>query len=65
MVGDHVVVVAEPLFAEGADAILGDNLAVQQLAHLRVGTNLPVSAGMLGIVDAADTKLPLTSLIWD
>lgn len=36
MVGDHIVVVAEPFFAEGADAILGGNLAVEQLTHLGI-----------------------------
>ena len=53
-----VAVVGEPFLAEGADAILRRNLSVHQLPHLSIGTDLPISARVLGIVDTTDSQLP-------
>ena len=60
-----VAVVGEPFFAEGADAILRHNLSVHQLPHLSIGTDLPISARVLGIVNAADSQLALAPLSRD
>lgn len=61
VVGDHVAVIGELLFADALNGILSRNLAVQQLAHLPIGAQLAVSARMLGIVDAANAHLAWTS----
>ena len=60
-----VAVVGEPFLAEGADAILRRNLSVHQLPHLSIGTDLPISARVLGIVNAADSQLALAPLSRD
>ena len=65
MVGNDVAVLGEFLFADTANAILGNDLPVEQLAHLPVGAQLAVSAGMLGIVDSPDTQLMLTFFFRD
>ena len=65
VVGNDVAVVGELLFANTADAVLRDDLPVEQLAHLPVRPQLPVSARMLRIIDAADTHLELASFLWD
>ena len=52
-----VAVVGEPFLAEGADAILRRNLSVHQLPHLSIGTDLPISSRVVGIVDATDSQL--------
>ena len=65
MVGDHVAVIGELLFADAADAVLRDDFPVEQLAHLPVRAEFPVSAGVLRIVDAPDAHLVLTSSLWD
>jgi hypothetical protein len=65
VVGDHIAAISEFLVANAADAVLIRNLTIEQLAHLAVGAQLAVSAGMLGIVDAADTHLALASFLWD
>ena len=53
VVGDDVVVVGEGFLADGASSVLLDDLAMEQLPHLRVGTELPVSAGDAGLRYAA------------
>jgi len=65
VVGDDVALVGELLFANGADAVLGDDLPVKQLALLPVRAQLPVSARMLLIFDAPDTHLSLSFLLWN
>ena len=65
MVGNHIAVVSELLFANAANAVLGNDLPVEQLAHLPIRTQLPVSAWVLRIVDAPDAHLTLTSFLWD
>ena len=51
-----VTVVGEPFLTEGADAILRRNLSVHQLPHLSIRTDLPISARVLGIVNATDSQ---------
>jgi hypothetical protein len=36
MIRYHVAVIGEPLLAEGADALLGDNLPVEELPQFAV-----------------------------
>ena len=57
MVGNDVTVVGELLFANTANAVLGNDLPVEQLAYLPVRAQLAVSAWMLGIVDAPNAQL--------
>ena len=59
MVGYDVAVVGELFIADCALAVLGENLLVQQLSHFRIRADLPVPSRVLGIVDAADSQLPL------
>jgi hypothetical protein len=63
MVRHDVAVVGEPLFAEGADAILRRNLSVHQLSHFPVRADLPISSRVLGIVHEADSQLPRSSAL--
>jgi len=65
MVGNDVAVIGELLFTDPANATLCNDLPVEELAHLRVRAQLPVSAGMLRIVDAPDAHLALASFLWD
>ena len=64
-IGNDVAVIGELLLANAADAVLSRNLAVEKLPHLTVGAQLAITTGVLGIVDAADTHLTLTSFPWD
>ena len=54
VVWNDVAIVRELSLADGANAVLCRDLPVHQLAHFGVGPDLPISARMLGIVDAAD-----------
>jgi hypothetical protein len=58
-----VAVVSEPLPAEGADSILRRNLSVHQFPHFGIRTKFPVAAGMMGIIDAADSHLAAASVL--
>jgi hypothetical protein len=57
VVRNDVAIVRELPLAEGARPVLGDDLSVHQLSHFRIGADLPISARMLGIVDATDSHL--------
>jgi len=65
VVGHYIAVVSEFLFANAADAVLSNDLPVQQLPHLPVGAQLAVSASVPGIVDAPDAQLTLMPFLWD
>ena len=65
MVGNDVAVIGEVLFTDPANAVLGNDLPVEELAHLPVRAQLAVSAGVLGILNAADAHLALMSFLWD
>jgi hypothetical protein len=65
VVGDDVAVVGERFLAEGAYAILGDDLPVEELPHLAVGAKFPVSSGMLRVLDPADAHPTLALCSWD
>jgi len=65
VVRDHVGVVGELLLANTANAVLGHDLPVEQLAHLPVRPQLAVPARVLEIVDAPDTQLALMSFPWN
>jgi hypothetical protein len=65
MIGYHVAVIGEPLLAEGADTLLGDDLPIQELPHLAVRTEFPVSPGMMLIFDAPNAHLALALFSWD
>jgi hypothetical protein len=47
MVGYDVSIVGEPLLAEGAYTILGDNLPIEELPHLAVGSDFSISSWMV------------------
>jgi len=57
VVGDDVAVVRERFLAEGAYAILGDDLPVEELPHFAVGTEFPVSPGMMRILNVPNAHL--------
>ena len=57
MVGHNVTIVGEPFLAECAEAILCSDLPVEELSHLTVGSELPVSPGMMGIIDTPNAHL--------
>ena len=65
VVGYHVAVIGELFLAEGADALLGDDLPVEELPHLAVRAKFPVSPGMVRVFDAADAHLALALFSWD
>lgn len=65
VVGNDVVVIGKSLFTDPANAVLGKDLPVEEFAHLPIRAQLPVSAGVLRIVDAPDAQMPLTLFLWD
>ena len=65
MVGDHVAIVGELFLAEGADALLVDDLPVEELPHLAVRAKFPVSPGVMLILDAPNAHLALALFSWD
>jgi hypothetical protein len=65
VIGYHVSVIREPFLAEGAYAILGDNLPVEGFPHLAVGAKFPVSPGMLRVLDPADAHPAPALFSWD
>ena len=65
VVGDNVAVVGELFIAESAFAFLGDDLPIQQLSHFAIRADLPISAGMLGIIDAPDAHPAWALFSWD
>jgi hypothetical protein len=64
VVRNDVVIIRKQTVAESASTVLGDDLPVHELPHFRIGTDLPVPARVLGIVDAADSHLPPSSVLW-
>ena len=65
MVGDDIAVVGERFLAEGAYAILGDDLPVEEFPHFAVGPKFPVSPGMMRIFNAPNAHPALTILSRD
>lgn len=59
VVRHHIAVVGEALAAEWADALLGDDLPIEELPHLSIGAEFPVSPRMERVVNAADAHLAL------
>jgi len=49
VVGHDVVVVGEGFLADGALSALFEDLAIEQLPHLRVGTEFAVSSRMMRV----------------
>jgi len=47
VVGHHVAVVGQLFIAEGAYALLGDNLPIEKFSHFAVRADFPVSPGMV------------------
>jgi hypothetical protein len=62
VVGHHIRVIGERVMTDCADAFLFDDLAVQELSHLSARSQFPISARMMGIVDAPNAKLAWTRL---
>jgi hypothetical protein len=65
VVGDDVAVIGELLPANAADAVLGNDLPIEEFAHLAVGAQLAIAAGMLRIINTADAHLALASFLWN
>jgi hypothetical protein len=57
VIGHDVVVVGEGFLADGASSVLLEDLAMEQLPHLRVGTELPVSSGVMRVFDTLHSQL--------
>jgi hypothetical protein len=58
VIGHDVVVVGEGFLADGALSALLDDLAIEQLSHLRVGTELAVSSRVIRVFDTLHSQLP-------
>ena len=65
VVGYDVAVIGERFVTEGALAILGDNLPVEELPHFSVGAEFPVSPGMMRVFNASNAHLALAPFSWD
>jgi len=63
VVGDDIAVIGEVLLADAANAVLGNDLTVEEFAHLPVRSQLALSAGVLRIVNAAEAHLTLASFL--
>jgi len=64
VVGHNVTIVGEPLLAECAEAILCSDLPVEELPHFTVGSEFPVSPGMMRIFNAPNAHLALALFSW-
>jgi hypothetical protein len=65
VIRDDVAVVGEFDATDAALAALRDNLPVEELPHLTVGTEFPVSPGMMQIFNTPNAHLALASFSWD
>ena len=65
MAGHNVAIVGEPLIAESAEAILCNDLPVEELSHFAVRAEFPVSPGMMRIFNAPNSHLALAFFFWD
>jgi hypothetical protein len=65
MVGHDVAIISEHFVTEGALAMLGGNLPVEQFPHFSVRTQFPVSPGVMRVFDAPNAHLALASFFWD
>jgi hypothetical protein len=65
MVGHDIAVVGELSIAKSAFAVLDDDLLVEQFPHFTIGSDLPVSPGMLWVFDAPNAHLALALLSRD
>jgi hypothetical protein len=63
VIGHDVVVVGKSLPANGAPSVLPNNLAIQQLPHLRSGTELTEPSGVMRIFDALHPELFETAFL--
>ncbi len=65
MVGYDVAIISEWFVTEGALATLGGNLSVEQFPHFTVGSEFPVSPGMMLIFNAPNAHLALALYSWN
>jgi hypothetical protein len=65
VVGYDVVIISERFVTEGVLAALRDNLPVEELPHFTVGSEFPVSPGMMRIFNAPNAHLALASFSWN
>jgi hypothetical protein len=61
----HVAVVGQLFIAEGAYALLGDNLPVEKFPHFAVRAEFPVSPGVVRVFNAPNAHLALAFLFRD
>jgi hypothetical protein len=64
VVGHNIAVVGERFLAESAHTILQSNLPVEELPHFTVGSEFPVSPGMMQIFNASNAHLALALFSW-
>jgi hypothetical protein len=57
MVRHNVAVICELFLAEGAEAILCNDLPIEEIPHFTVGAEFPEPPGMKRIFDAPNTHL--------
>jgi hypothetical protein len=63
VIGRDVAVIREDLAANGAPSVLINNLAVKQLPHLGIGTELAEPSGVMRIFDALHAQLFATAFL--
>jgi hypothetical protein len=63
VIGHDVVVVGKCLLADGARSVLLDGLAIEQLPHLPVRTELAELSGMMRIFDTLHTQLFVSAFL--
>jgi hypothetical protein len=64
-IGYDVVIVRKLILAESACAVLGGDLSVHQLPHLRVRPDFPISTRVLRIINATNAHLARSSFLRD
>lgn len=57
VIGHDVVVVAECVLTDAAPSVLLDDLAVEQLPHLSVGTEFTEASGVMRVFDTLHAHL--------
>jgi hypothetical protein len=57
VIGHDVVIVGKGLLADGARSVLSVDLAIEQLPHLPIGTELAEASGMMRIFDVLHPQL--------
>ena len=65
MVWHDIALIRELGTADTALTVLGNYFSVNQLSHLPVGAEFPVSPGMMRVFNAPNSHLALAFFFWD